>query len=434
MGESTAAAYVIDVLSTLVAMEYMDHGFDKKYSGVARIMLFTGGCLAYYGIMVLLNRYIVFEGFLGISYGVVLTAYGLIALNGKAQKVIVHSLLWILIAISSSYMIYGTLGIITGRSLNTLMIMDRDAVVFPILAGCALKFSMGRAALALYGRKKGPVQAEDGMLAGTFFCMFILIMGMFLMEEGRLDQRGRYVLALCMLMGIFGVIVFIGGFYHRLERYRREEREAEFRRETKCQQEEQIRDLYRMGREVNRLRHDMKGRLNVLYRLVAKERYAEAAEYIECMGADLGNYPELPQDTGNEGLNAALIKAVQECREKEIRFRYVVMGRPDRIDTMDMGTLLYNLLSNGIEACMAVGTERELELVVREGNGTTEIFMENTISGSVMKDNPNLESRKPDKRHHGFGMESIHRIVGKYHGHYSYREESGRFIQEIELR
>ena len=56
------------------------------------------------------------------------------------------------------------------------------------------------------------------MLAGTFFCMFILIMGMFLMEEGRLDQRGRYVLALCMLMGIFGVIVFIGGFYHRLER------------------------------------------------------------------------------------------------------------------------------------------------------------------------------------------------------------------------
>ena len=239
MGESTAAAYVIDVLSTLVAMEYMDHGFDKKYSGAARIMLFTGGCLAYYGIMVLLNRYIVFEGFLGISYGVVLTAYGLIALNGKAQKVIVHSLLWILIAISSSYMIYGTLGIITGRSLNTLMIMDRDAVVFPILAGCALKFSMGRAALALYGRKKGPVQAEDGMLAGTFFCMFILIMGMFLMEEGRLDQRGRYVLALCMLMGIFGVIVFIGGFYHRLERYRREEREAEFRRETKCQQEEQ---------------------------------------------------------------------------------------------------------------------------------------------------------------------------------------------------
>ena len=61
MGESTAAAYVIDVLSTLVAMEYMDHGFDKKYSGAARIMLFTGGCLAYYGIMVLLNRYIVFD-------------------------------------------------------------------------------------------------------------------------------------------------------------------------------------------------------------------------------------------------------------------------------------------------------------------------------------------------------------------------------------
>lgn len=434
MGESTAAGYVIDVVSTMVAMEYMDHGFDKKYSGAARVMLFTGGCLAYYGIMVLLNRYTAFEGLLGISYGGILAAYGLIALNGKTQKIMVHSILWILVAISSSYMTYGALGIITGRSLNTLLVMDRGAVVFPMLAGCTLKFSMGRAALALYGRKKGPGQAEDGMLAGTFFCMFILIMGMFLLEEGSLDQRGRYVLALCMLMGIFGVIVFMGSFYHRLERYRREQSEAEFRRETRCQQEEQIRDLYRMGREVNRLRHDMKGRLNVLYRLVSKERYGEAAEYIERMGADLGNYPELPRDTGNEGLNAALIKAVQECREKDIRFRYVIMGIPDRIDSMDMGTLLYNLLSNGIEACMAVETERELELVVRAEEGTTGIFMENTISGSVLKNNPHLASRKPDKRCHGFGMESIRGIVCKYHGHYNYREESGRFIQEIELR
>ncbi|MFQ9648825.1 MAG: GHKL domain-containing protein [Enterocloster sp.] len=56
---------------------------------------------------------------------------------------------------------------------------------------------------------------------------------------------------------------------------------------------------------------------------------------------------------------------------------------------------------------MAVETERELELVVREEDGTTEIFMENTISGSVLKNNPNLESRKQDKRYHGFGMESI---------------------------
>ena len=112
-------------------------------------------------------------------------------------------------------------------------------MVFPILAGCALKFSMGRAALALYGRKKGPVQAEDGMLAGTFFCMFILIMGMFLMEEGRLDQRGD-MFWLLYVNGNFGVIVFIGGFTTGWA-VPEEEREAEFRRETKCQQEEQIR-------------------------------------------------------------------------------------------------------------------------------------------------------------------------------------------------
>ena len=114
MEENMAASYVIDVLSTIVAMEYMDHGFEKKYSGAARIKLFAGGCLVYYGVMVLLNRHIAFEGLLGISYAGVLAAYGLIALKGKAQKVIIHSLLWVLVAISSSHLVYGALGIITG--------------------------------------------------------------------------------------------------------------------------------------------------------------------------------------------------------------------------------------------------------------------------------------------------------------------------------
>ena len=83
---------------------------------------------------------------------------------------------------------------------------------------------------------------------------------------------------------------------------------------------------------------------------------------------------------------------------------------------------------------MEAGTGRELELVVREEEGTSEIFMENTISGSVMRDNPNLESRKPEDWYHGFGMETIRGIVDKYQGCYSYREETGRFIQEINLR
>ncbi|WP_367932235.1 hypothetical protein [Enterocloster citroniae] len=204
MEGSAAAGYVIDGLSTVIAVEYMDHGFEKKYSGAARIMVFAGGCAAYYGVMALLHRYAVFEGALGIGYGAVLAAYGLTALNGKTQKIIVHSFLWILVAISCSYMTYGALGIVTGSSLDVLFVMDRNAVVFPMLAGCVLKFSMGRAALALYGRNKGPGQAEDGMLAGTFFCMFILVLGMFLLEEGRLGQRERYILSLCMVAGLFG--------------------------------------------------------------------------------------------------------------------------------------------------------------------------------------------------------------------------------------
>ena len=147
----------------------------------------------------------------------------------------------------------------------------------------------------------------------------------------------------------------------------------------------------------------------------------------------MSGYPELPKETGNIGLNAALLKAKQECRVKGIRFHYVILGKPERIDNMDMATLLYNLFSNGIEACDEVKGEKELSLVLREQKGETELEVENTVAYSVFKENPRLESRKPEKDRHGLGMESIRRVIEKYHGDYVCREEEGRFIQVIRL-
>ena len=211
-----------------------------------------------------------------------------------------------------------------------------------------------------------------------------------------------------------------------------------FRRQTGFHKREEERrqellEVYRVGREINHWRHDMLAELEVLYRMQKNGKYEEVEAYMEKLCGALKDYPELPQETGNEGLDTALIKTIPKCREKNIHFCYVVLGNPGRIDGIDLGILMDNLLSNGMEACVKVTGAKEMELRMQALDDGLEIYLENSIAESVLEHNPNLLSRKKEKERHGFGMESIYRIVEKYEGVYEFWEEENRFCQSIYL-
>lgn len=77
------SVYVINVISAVIAVEYIDYGFPKKYSGFRRWGIFAAGCVVYFLAVTALNRIIDFEGVLGFFYGAVLVAYGMCALKGN---------------------------------------------------------------------------------------------------------------------------------------------------------------------------------------------------------------------------------------------------------------------------------------------------------------------------------------------------------------
>ena len=131
------------------------------------------------------------------------------------------------------------------------------------------------------------------------------------------------------------------------------------------------------------------------------------------------------------------MKAMQRCKEKNISFHYVVFGQPVEIESMDMGSLIDNLLMNGIEACEDIGGKREVGIVIRKENGVVEIEAENTIKQSVFSTNPEMVSTKKDSHRHGFGLDTIRKIVEIYDGQYSFWEDQGEdslwFVQNIYL-
>ena len=355
-------------------------------------------------------------------YGCLLLLYSMVALKGDGADFVMFSFLWVMIALISACIMFGILGIVTGEGIGMLLERSGDLRTCSALAAAALKFSLGRLVLAIHKKRKA-ARIEDWIMAGTFFLMFVMVLGMFQLESGMLPQTARYYLSLQLLGGMFGMAVILSVLYRMLYRYRKERLEQEYLVEGQKLQAEQLHDLYQSGREANHMKHDMKIKLETIYGLLEKEEYEEAKLCVRRLGAEWGNSLELPGDTGNEGLNAALMKATQRCREKEVRFHYAVLGRPVEIDSLDMGNLIDNLLKNGIEACEGLEGKGRVEIVIRKENGIVEIEMENTIKESVLKTNPEMKSTKQEKDKSGFGLESIRKIIELYRGEYLCREE-----------
>lgn len=426
--------YVINVISAVLAIEYIDYAFEKKYGGCKRRLLFAAGTAVYFLIVSGVNYYLNFEGILCVLYGVCLIGYGVIALKGSLFDKVVLGLMWILVLLLGSFSVYGVLGVITGKSMKDMLELDGKLFVCGALAASAVKFLMGRLVVKLYGKRVGLRKKEDWMLIGALALILFTGLGIFQLELGGLDGRARYGLIIVILAGEFGGVLLLENVYRRLGEYQREKMEREFCEEQEKKQNESMLDVYRIGREINHLRHDMNGKLDVLYRLWKKGSYSEAEKKLEELRKEAVQYPELPRETGNEGLDVALMRTILRCREEKIHFTYVVMGTPDKVDSMDMGILMYNLFDNAVEACMRTEAERRIEFFLRESGGETEIRLENSIAESVLKNNPELKSRKADKERHGFGMETIYGVIHKYQGECIRNEENGRFIQEISLR
>lgn len=431
------SAYVINAISAVIAVEYIDYGFPKKYNGFRRWGAFTVGCVAYFLTVTALNRLIDFEGVLGFFYGAVLIAYGMWALRGRFKDFLVSGLLWVLIAMLGTYGIFSAMGLLTGNSLGEMLQLQGDRRIYASVVALAVKFSMGKIAAVFFRRQDGVYEKENGIVAGAFVFMTLLAMGLFWLEAGNLESSVRYVLTIGILLDEAGIIVFLVQLYQRLGRYQKEKIEARYQREREQERLEGLMDMYRVGREINHWRHDMQGELDILYRMQKNGKYAEVETYMEKLCSGLRDYPELPQPTGNEGMDAALIKMIPKCRERGIHFCYVIMGKPERIDSIALGNIMDNLLRNGMEACQNLGGSRDIELTVRCRMDGLEIYLENSIGESVLEKNPRFVSHKREKERHGFGMESIYRIVEEHEGTYEYWEENdegnGRFCQRIYL-
>ncbi|MBD5545567.1 MAG: GHKL domain-containing protein [Lachnospiraceae bacterium] len=211
-----------------------------------------------------------------------------------------------------------------------------------------------------------------------------------------------------------------------LNQYNQKKNEEYIEMQLLLQKESDFAEYYKIllsqNDNQNILIHDIKKHLQSIDLLNEKHDYNKVSSYIQqlLLSSDLKDVSKL---CNHELLNSILCRYQKQCNDLHISFLTDI--RKDTVffmNDIDLTSLFCNLLDNSIEACKNI-PEAFIEINIHKRKKTP--FVVITIINSCCK-NPfsdqhafqaqKLVTNKSDKRKHGFGMKSIHKVVNKYHG------------------
>ena len=131
-------------------------------------------------------------------------------------------------------------------------------------------------------------------------------------------------------------------------------------------------------------------------------------------------------DTGNVAFDAIISTKRTFAESKGIEFvTNIQIPEKLNIEAIDLCVIFGNALDNAIEAC-------EKFTDVRRYISLSAVYDEQQlickIVNSAIKPNDTLNTTKPDKNNHGFGIENIKQALSKYNHVMKIDQSNGEFV------
>ena len=254
-------------------------------------------------------------------------------------------------------------------------------------------------------------------------CMLMELFVQYYNSGGRIET---IVILLLLIVGLM-VVCFYLLRHMFLEKERMLENEM-LRRQMELQ-EKSYGQMQSYLTKSRKLHHDMKHKLVVAEQLLRQGQTGEGERYLRHYLEDLEGIGSIR--VGDHPRQTVILMKKELAKERGIVFHEDIQcSEVGRMEEMDLCVLLGNLLDNALEAEEAVTDQREVRLVVREEEGRLWIRAENYISKSVLRENRELRTTKPEGQLHGLGIRCMRKIVKRYGGRLEFRERGSWFIVE----
>lgn len=233
-----------------------------------------------------------------------------------------------------------------------------------------------------------------------------------------------------LLIALLNVFLFI--LLNRMENSSRLREKYKMSKMNLEIQKQFILNVQKRYEETKIIHHDMKHYLTTAVALISNGNFEEAKSYLETVLKEKMPALSMGIQTGIIAVDSIINMKFAICREKGISVKAMINTEFKEIDEMDMSILLANLLDNAMNGCLNADEPR-IDLEIARKKSYIRIIVKNSISDSVLLNNPDLKTTKPEKSMHGYGIASIREISNKYDGTVNFREEGKNFIAEIWL-
>lgn len=187
-------------------------------------------------------------------------------------------------------------------------------------------------------------------------------------------------------------------------------------------------ELIRMNRSLRKRQHDYDNHFISLQVLLSAGNLEAALVYINQLMADSANIYRA-FDTGNFVFDAFFSAKQKQAAEKHVRIEPVIqIKKAVKISDMDWSVLFGNLLDNAIEAVLQLPEEqRIIYLTMKTAANILSVCIKNRSVCPPQIVEGTLQTGKPDKNAHGFGIENVLQVIEKYDGAHEIEYEDGWF-------
>lgn len=318
-------------------------------------------------------------------------------------------------------------------SLSVLQVLDVDFDGMEI--ACNMIANMCLFAAELIYKQAGPGRKNEQQ-AEYWLAIIVLPVGSIvitmLVYGGGGYQAGLNLVIVTILI-VMNILAF--RLYDQLAEYYVSSYERKMLRQQNKAYTHEIELIRRADETARLLRHDMRNHVSVLKQLIEQGDREEAERYLDTFAEDAagGSYA----DTGNPVFDSILNYKLSTAKELGAKLTFeIAVPEGLEIEPFDISVLLGNLLDNANEA-LADSREKDLEIRIWLDRGLLYIHISNSYDGKTEKAVRNgreiYQTRKEDKQLHGFGWQSITKVVEKYHGAAETADGDGKFTVDIML-
>ena len=193
--------------------------------------------------------------------------------------------------------------------------------------------------------------------------------------------------------------------------------------------------LLEKHQKFQQLRHDMKYSMNSIAGLIKNGYSDKALEYAQKQSGQLASTSVI--ETGQPLLDTVITIQEDHARQLGTEFQsYVAADLANtKIAIEDIASICANLLSNAVEAVGQIteSSQRKIWCSITQDKQYLHVQVHNTTACPVTIVDDCIETTKPDKTAHGYGLQIVKSITEKYNGTCMLQYENHIFSAKIIL-